>query len=174
MKVNEKSELNPINVNGMTKMMSEELILKYNKLYNIPYSIIRFTNFYGENFSKRGISKMIKIALKNKKITVFGGEQEIDLIHFNDAANGLLNVLDVKKMGIYNMGSGESKTILELIHEIEKFSKNKIKFIKKESRTFEVKNFKIDISKAKKDLGFKPSKKFQDVLSQISNKSMLK
>ncbi|WP_182129629.1 NAD(P)-dependent oxidoreductase [Nitrosopumilus sp. b3] len=173
-KVNEKSKLNPINVNGITKMMSEDLILNYNKLYKIPYCIIRFTNFYGENFSKRGISKMIKIALQNKKITVFGGKQEIDLIHFNDAAKGLLNVIDSKKAGIYNIGSGESKTILELIHEIEKFSKKKIKFNRKKNRTFEVRNFKMDISKAKKDLGFKPSIKFQDVLNQIPDKSMSK
>lgn len=168
-KVNEKSLLNPINVNGITKMMSENLILNYNQLYKIPYSIIRFTNFYGENFSKRGISKMIRMALENKNITVFGGEQQIDLIHFNDAAKGLLKSINTKKSGIYNIGSGKSKTILQLIKEIEKHSKIKIKFNKKQNRYFEVKNFKMDISKAKKDLGFQPSIKFQDVLKRISN-----
>ena len=166
-KFNEKSLLNPININGITKMMGENLILNYNQLHKIPYSIIRFTNFYGENFSKRGITKMIKIALDNKKITVFGGDQQIDLIHFNDAAKGLLKSLDTKKSGIYNIGSGKSRTILQLIEDIEKFSKIKIKFNKKQNRYFEVKKFRIDISKAKKDLDFQPSIKFQDVLKQI-------
>jgi len=168
-KFNEKSLLNPININGITKMMGENLILNYYQLHKIPYSIIRFTNFYGENFSKRGISKMIKIALDNKKITVFGGDQQIDLIHFNDAAKGLLKSLNTKKSGIYNIGSGKSKTILQLINDIEKFSKIKIKFNKKQNRYFEVKSFRMDISKAKKDLDFQPSIKFQDVLKQISN-----
>ena len=166
-KFNEKSLLNPININGITKMMGENLILNYNQLHKIPYSIIRFTNFYGENFSKRGITKMIKIALDNKKITVFGGDQQIDLIHFNDAAKGLLKSLDTKKSGIYNIGSGKSRTILQLIEDIEKFSKIKIKFNKKQNRYFEVKKFRMDISKAKKDLDFQPSIKFQDVLKQI-------
>ena len=169
-KFNEKSLLNPININGITKMMSENLILNYNQLHKIPYSIIRFTNFYGENFSKRGISKMIKIALDNKKITVFGGDQQIDLIHFNDAARGLLKSLNTKKSGIYNIGSGKSRTILQLIVEIEKISKIKIRFNKKQNRYFEVKNFKIDISKAKKDLDFQPAIKFQDVLNEFQIK----
>ena len=51
-KFNEKSLLNPININGITKMMGENLILNYNQLHKIPYSIIRFTNFYGENNEK--------------------------------------------------------------------------------------------------------------------------
>lgn len=168
--VNEKSNLNPINVNGITKMLSEKLILNYNKLYKIPYSIIRFTNFYGEDFSKRGISKMIKNILQSKKITVFGGNQQIDLIHFNDAAKGLLKALNTKKSDIYNIGSGKSWTILQLIREIEKSSKIKVKFNKKQNRSFEVKNFKIDISKARKDLSFKPSLEFEEVIKLMSNK----
>lgn len=170
LRVNERSKLNPINVNGTTKMMSENLILNYNILHKIPFSIIRFTNFYGENFSKRGISKMIKMALQKEPITVFGGNQQIDLIHFEDAAKGLLKALNIKTSDIYNIGSGKSKTILQLIHEIEKFAKIKIKINKKGYRNFEVKNFKIDISKAKNELKFQPSLKLQDILKQISNK----
>ena len=169
-KVNEKAELNPININGITKMMSENLIINFNKLYKIPYSILRFTNFYGENFSNRGISKMIKNAMQNKKITVFGGNQQIDLIHFDDAAKGLLGVINAKKSDIYNIGSGKSRTILQLIHDIEKISKIKIKFEKKQNRNFEVQNFKIDTSKAKKDLNFQPSLEFHNVINRMSNK----
>ena len=169
-KVNENTQLNPININGITKMMSENLIMNFHKLYNIPFSIIRFTNFYGEDFSKRGISRMIKDAMQQKRIVVFGGNQEIDLIHFDDAANALLKILKTKKSNIYNIGSGKSRTISELIKEIEKCSKIKIDFVKKSHRSFEVKNFKMDISKAKSELNFKPSLELDEVIKRMSNK----
>ena len=83
-KVNENSPLQPINLNGITKMFSENLIINFHLKYKIGFNILRFTNFYGEHNEKRGISKMIKNSLKGKKIIIFGGSQSIDLIHFDD------------------------------------------------------------------------------------------
>ena len=153
-KVNENDFLNPNNLNGITKMISENLIINYNLKYKIPFNILRFTNFYGENNEKRGISKMIKSSLIKKKITIFGGNQKIDLIHFDDAVNAIIKTIEHKKNGIYNIGFGKSIKLLSLIKILENKSKIKINFQLEKSRHVDTQKFSVNVLKAKKELGF--------------------
>jgi len=169
-KISENNKLKPINVNGLTKMISEKLILNFYQTHKISYTILRFTNFYGENYSKRGISKMIKAAIKKQPITIFGGKQQIDLIHHEDAASAIIQSIKTKKSGIYNIGNGKSYSILQLIKEIEKNCKIKIKFKQKPQREFEAKKFQIDISKAKREIKFKPTLDLKYVLKRMNHR----
>lgn len=153
-KVNESSPLQPINLNGITKMFSENLITNFHLEYKIAFNILRFTNFYGEHNEKRGISKMIKNSLMGKKITIFGGNQSIDLIHFDDAVNAIIKTIESKRNGIFNVGYGKSIRLLSLIDTLEKISKTKINFNLEKSRNIEVQKFALDVSKAKEELGF--------------------
>ncbi len=153
-KINENNVLNPNNLNGITKMISEKLITNYNSKYKIPFNILRFTNFYGENNEKRGISKMIKLSLMKKKITIFGGNQKIDLIHFDDAVNAIIKTIEHKKNGIYNIGFGKSIKLLSLIRILEDKSKMKINFQLEKSRDVDTLKFSVNVLKAKKELGF--------------------
>jgi UDP-glucose 4-epimerase len=153
-KVDETSSLMPINLNGFTKMISENLIKEFNIKYKIPYNILRFTNFYGENNHKRGISKMFKEALTGEKITIFGGEQSIDLIHYDDAVNAIVKTIDNNKNGVYNIGLGKSLKLLSILKILEKTSKMKFQYIKKKSRGVEVQKFSINTTKAKQELQF--------------------
>ncbi len=154
-KVSEKSPLLPINLNGITKMFSENLIINFNLKYLIPFNILRFTNFYGEHNEQRGISKMIKNSLIGKKITIFGGSQNIDLIHFDDAVDAIIKTIEYEKNGIFNIGFGTSICLLSVIKILEKISKTKIDFNLEKSRDIETQNFTMDVSKAKEKLGFK-------------------
>lgn len=150
----ENHSLNPHNMNGITKMISENLIINYHLRYKIPFNILRFTNFYGENNEKRGISKMIKTSLTNKKIKIFGGNQKIDFIHFDDAVSAIIKTIERKKNGIYNIGSGKSIKLLSLIKILEKESKTKINFKIEKSRKTDTQKCSINVLKAKKELGF--------------------
>ena len=163
-KANENNKLQPKNINGITKMLSENLILNFNQQYKIPYTILRFTNFYGENYSKRGISKMIKIAMQGGKISLYGGKQMIDLIHHDDAAISILKAIRMNKSGIYNIGSGKSVTIDCLLQQIEKICNKKIKIKKYPRRNFEVKKCRINNSKAKLDMKFKARLELEGIL----------
>ncbi len=153
-KVDENSLRRPSNMNGITKMFSENLIMDYHLKYKIPFNILRFTNFYGENNEKRGISKMIKDSLMNKKITIYGGNQNIDLIHFDDAVNAIVKTIEYEKNGIFNIGLGKSIKLLSLIKILENTSKTKIDFELKKSRNVDTQKFSMDVSKAKTELGF--------------------
>ena len=153
-KVNEISPLRPINLNGFTKMISENIIKEFNIKYKIPYTILRFTNFYGENNEKRGVSKMIKDSLTGNKIIIFGGNQSIDLLHFEDAVNSIVKTIESKRNGVFNIGYGKSISLMSLIDTLEKISKIKVNYNLAKSRNIEVQKFVMDVSKAKKVLGF--------------------
>ncbi len=154
-KVNENSLRYSSNMNGITKMISENLILDYHLKYKTSFNILRFTNFYGENNEKRGISKMIKDSLMNKKIIIYGGNQYIDLIHYDDAVNAIVKTIEHEKNGIFNIGLGKSVKLLSLIKILENASKSKINFKIKKSRNVDTQKFSMDVSKSKKELGFK-------------------
>jgi len=153
-KVDENHCLNPNSLNGITKMISENLIMNYHYKQKIPFNILRFTNFYGENNEKRGISKMIKTSLSDKKITIFGGNQYIDLIHFDDAVNAIIKMIEKKKDGIYNIGFGKSIKLLSLIKILENVSNIKINFKIAKSRDTDTQKISVNVLKAKKELGF--------------------
>jgi len=153
-KVKENSPLQPINLNGSTKMFSENLIRNFHLQYKIRYSILRFTNFYGEHNEKRGISKMLKDSLIGNKITIFGGNQRIDLLHFDDAVDSIVLTIESKKDGVFNIGYGKSVSLISLINTLERISKTKVNFKLVKSRNIEVQKFSIDVSKAKQELGF--------------------
>ena len=154
-KVKENSSLQPINMNGITKMFSENLIKNFHFQYKIGYNILRFTNFYGEHNEKRGISKMLKDSLTGNKITIFGGNQRIDLLHFDDAVDSIIRTIESKRNGVFNIGFGKSVSLMSLIDTLEKISKTKVNFNLAKSRNIEVQKFAMDVSKAKKELGFK-------------------
>jgi len=166
-KISENMELKPKNINGITKMLAENLILSYSKENKNQYIILRFTNFYGEVYVNKGISGMIKKSISGEKILVLGGQQKIDLIHFDDAVKSIIKAIDYKKSEIFNIGSGESISILSLIKKIEKISGKKITYKIEKYREFEGKKIHVNIEKAKKELGFNTSMSLDENLKRF-------
>ena len=164
--LSEVSTLNPKNINGITKMFSEKLIQNFNQKYDIPFMILRFSNFIGEENEKRGISVMIKNAIQKNKITMYGGEQEIDLLHYNDAVNSILKSIVLILFDVF-FGSGNSIKIIELVKKLEKKINKEIKITKKPIRDFESMYCKLDTSKARKNLKFIASENIDTILSKM-------
>lgn len=154
--VNENAKLNPINVNGFTKMLGENLIHDFNENYKIPFTILRFTNFYGFENSHRGLSLMIKKAVEGNPITIFGGNQIFDPIHIEDATQAILHSIKYNHSDVFNIGTNEPTTPKKVLIKLEKILKKKIKKKFEGYRDFEVKKFYVDTRKARIKLHFTP------------------
>jgi len=166
-KVNENTLPKPVNIYGITKMLSENLILNYNANYKIPAIILRFSYCYGENFTKRGFSSMFSKAIRGEKIQIFGGKQILDLLHFNDATDAILKSVSYKKTEIFNIGSGNTLTLISIINKLKKIMGVEINYDILPYRGFEVKTCKLNINKARKKLKFEASTKLDNVLHQM-------
>ena len=120
--------LNPYSV---SKVSGEELCKLYNSLYGLKTIIFRYFNVYGERSPTTGqYAPVIGIFLRQKNsgeplTIVDDGEQRRDFVHVQDVANANLMValanLDDECYGqVYNIGSGENISILEIAQMISK------------------------------------------------------
>jgi len=118
--------LNPYSV---SKVSGEELCKLYNSLYGLKTIIFRYFHVYGERSPTTGqYAPVIGVFLRQKNsgqpLTIVGdGEQRRDFVHVQDVANANLMValanLDDECYGqVYNIGSGENISILEIAQMI--------------------------------------------------------
>ena len=166
----ENYPLKPVNNNGITKMVSEYLIKNFHSMYSTPYVILRFPNCYGENYTKRGLSSLFKKAIRNEKIKIFGGNQILDLLHFNDAADAIIKSIFYNKTGIFNIGSGKAQRLVSIINKLKIVLNKDIDCDFLPIRSFEAGSCKLNINRAENNLKFKASIKLDDILHKmISN-----
>ena len=121
-KVTEELSLVPISIYNKTKMVSERIFLSYKD--DITIHCIRPATVCG--FSPRmrldlSVNMLTMQALKNKKITVFGGNQTRPNIHIRDMVRVYEHFLSKKDIpsGIYNAGF-ENISILDIAELIAK------------------------------------------------------
>lgn len=78
-----------------SKQAAESFIEDYNKLFGLPYTIVRYGSLYGNRADERNsIYRLIKESLITKKIEYHGSGEEIrEYIHVEDAANASVEIL---------------------------------------------------------------------------------
>ena len=160
MPVDEKHKVAPMSPYGLSKYCGEEYIKLYNRLYNIDYTILRYSNVFGERQDPLGEAGVISIFIdkmvKNEKATIFGdGGQTRDFVYVGDVAEANLKALDWKNE-IVNIGTGIETSVNELYSVIANAMGYNGEPIYGAPRDGEVYRISLNINKAKK-LGWKPS-----------------
>tara|TARA_B100000795_G_scaffold69057_1_gene48032 strand:+ start:948 stop:1727 length:780 start_codon:yes stop_codon:yes gene_type:complete len=120
-KINEKSKINPNNRYAKYKLKSENYI---NKHVN-NYLIIRVFNIYGKRQPKGYFISDIKEKIKNKQIISINNSYR-DFIHVDEVSRFLDFSIFKDLKGIFNLGSGKSYNLADIIKIIS--IKMKIKF----------------------------------------------
>ena len=165
-KVVENLSLEPISIYNKAKMVAERILLSYSDKINI--SIIRPATVCGMSSRMRfdvSVNMLTYQALKNKKITVFGGNQVRPNIHIDDLVDLYIFFLKNNKKlnGIFNAGF-ENLSIKQIAKNISKEIKSNIIFLK---NTNDKRSYRVDSSKLK-NVGFKPKKNVMIAISQIA------
>ena len=166
LKVTEDLPLVPISVYNKTKMVAERVFLSFKE--KIDIKCIRPATVCG--FSPRmrldvSVNMLTYQALKNGKITVFGGNQTRPNIHIKDMANVYKHFLQNKNIpsGCYNAGF-ENISILDIAKEVSKLIKTEI--VVTESN--DPRSYRQDSAKLLKT-GFKPQFTIIDAIKEIKN-----
>lgn len=162
----EKEILKPISPYGLSKLMTEEMLALYSELYGITTTSLRFFNIYGSrqdgNSPYSGAIPSFLEKLKNeKKPVIYGnGKQTRDFIYVTDAINVIFKavLLNDGKNHIYNVGTGNTISINNLLNLIMtlKDKRDKLFPIYKPKRVGDIQLSGANISRLKKELGFKP------------------
>ncbi len=174
MPLTEESSKNPISPYGKSKLLMEEKILEFSKQNNFNSIILRFFNLYGlgQSIQYAGvITKFLENIKNNSNLMIYGtGEQTRDFIHVDDAISTFdLAIKNInQKIGeIYNVGSGQSITILELAQSILQISKKNLKIIHKPELDGDIIQSLTSIEHIATDMGFTPKISLEKGLKQF-------
>lgn len=117
--VTEDLVLRPISEYNKTKMVAERVVLSYSR--EMTTQVLRPATVCG--FSPRmrldvSVNMLTMQALKNKKITVFGGKQTRPNIHIDDITDAYIFMLDnPQHKGIFNVGF-ENISLMEIAERV--------------------------------------------------------
>jgi UDP-glucose 4-epimerase len=107
-----------------SKQACESFIEDYNRLYGLPYTILRYGSLYGERADERNsIYRLIKNALLTGKIVYHGtGDEQREYIHVKDAAALSVKILESEFENQHVILTGnramEYRALLEMIREM--------------------------------------------------------
>ena len=158
--VNEdKSVCNPIGIYGALKFSGEKLVIAYNQVFDLPFTIIRPSALYGERCISRRVGQIfIENAIQNKPIIIDGdGSDKLDFTYINDLMEGIHRVIVNRnsKNEIFNITHGNGRSIKELINILMKNFPN-IKVQNRERDKLMPERGTLSIDKANKLIGYRP------------------
>lgn len=173
--ISENEMLEPISPHAIGKIAIEYYLNYYSKMYDIPYIIYRLSNPYGpRQIPEKGfgiVPTLFSHAFKNTPPTLFDhGNLVRDFIFIDDLIEAITQSFDCdNKFNLYNIGSGEGTTIINLWENIKKITKTNIKPLYQPKRPFDINSIILDMERFKSEYGWKSKTKLTDGLSQTWN-----
>lgn len=164
-KFTETTPLSPNSPYSASKTSADLLVRAFGHTFGLNYNITRCSNNYGPyQFPEKMIPLMINNAMNDKPLPVYGDGLNVrDWIHVEDHCRAIWKVLIDGKAGeIYNIGSSNEKTNLEVVKAIlDSVGKphSLINFVK--DRPGHDRRYAIDSSKINSQLGWKATTNFQ-------------
>ena len=158
----EESVIRPLTPYAIDKFASEKYALAYGKLYNIPTVATRFFNVYGPKQNPEsqysGVLSIIKDRLVSDKVfTMYGdGNQTRDFTYIDDVIEAMLILLHDHnvKWDVYNVATGKSTSLNEIIKTFEKVANKNLKIKHEAKRQGDIEKSQADVNKIREKVGF--------------------
>ncbi|WP_175990067.1 NAD-dependent epimerase/dehydratase family protein [Bacillus sp. Marseille-Q1617] len=164
----EESTIKPLTPYAIDKYGSEQYVIAYNRLYHLPTTVLRFFNVFGNRQNPSSpYSGVVSILtdkfkkLKNNEedsFILYGeGDQTRDFIHVKDVVKALILVMEREAAvgEIFNLGTGISTSLKQLIEIYERATGLSLPIIEKEERSGDIKYSYTSIEKIKA-IGYTP------------------
>jgi len=183
----EEMKTDCLNPYSITKVAAEDFCKMYYHLYDVPTTIFRYFNVYGERQPTRGqyapvVGLFQKQFAKGEAMTVVGdGLQTRDYVHVSDVVEANIKAISHESSGgrcipksllrdqisaeIFNIGTGTQHSVLDLVHMIAGKDAN---YKHLPPRSGEARNTCADITKAQDILDWKPKIKLEDWIKENS------
>jgi UDP-glucose 4-epimerase len=157
--IDEKHITNPLNPYTQSKLICEELCKAYQRDFGVPVTIFRPFNIYGPNQHPAFFIPTIISQINNKVIQLNDSKPKRDFIYIDDVIQAIyLSIInEAQSFSIFNLGTGISTSVKEIVDLIINYSGSNAKVIFSDvTRQGEVFNTIADISKIKEELGWSP------------------
>jgi len=116
--VDEEHPLNPIGIYGALKLAGERMVIAYQQVFDLPYTILRPSALYGPRCVSRRVGQVfIESAMNGSSLRVDGdGNERLDFTYIDDLVAGVKLIIqnpDARNQ-VFNMTYGDSRSINDL------------------------------------------------------------
>lgn len=167
--LNENADIKPVNLYGASKAAAENIAMAFYNEFDLPVVIARPFNHTGKGQSEHFIiPKLIQAyKKKQKKLTIGNTDISRDYLDVRDVVNAYIKIMQNFHPGeVYNISSGESISLSDIISIIENLSDHKLNIVpdKELFRKNEIVNIRGDSSKIIKETGWEPKYDINETL----------
>ena len=159
--LSEEAPVKPETYNGVIHATLENILKVTAKNNGFRYSILRCSSIYGKRQSEIGegglIQRYINTLKRGSVPVIIGDENELrDYIFISDVVNASLKVLEIGDNNIYNIASGDAKSIGKVVDTLVKKINPKVKYMVEPGKTQEIFYSNVSVEKAIKELEWRP------------------
>ena len=165
----EGTPLDPTSPYSASKAAADFLVLAYHRTHGLPAVITRCSNNYGPyQFPEKLIPVLITNAMEDRPLPIYGDGLNVrEWIFADEHSRAVLLALERGTPGeVYNIGSGNEKTNLEVVREILRLMgkpESLIQFVK--DRPGHDRRYSIDCSKIRREWNWSSEVDFASGLS---------
>jgi nucleoside-diphosphate-sugar epimerase len=157
--VSEDRRCEPMGIYGALKYGGEKLVIAYNQVFGMPYTIVRPSALYGERCVSRRVGQaFIENALRGRKLTVNGdGSDALDFTYIEDLVQGLILCIakDQARNEIFNLTYGGARSLNQMVSIMrDNFPGIEVDYHPRDSLMPE--RGTLSVEKAKRLLGYEP------------------
>jgi UDP-glucose 4-epimerase len=149
-----------------SKISAEALIYSYQRCYDLPFLVFRFSNVYGRydcdlERMERVIPLFIRRIADGKPMVLYGREKVLDFTFVDDCADGVIRGIDALAAGkvrnqTINVAYGQGSTLVDVLNIVSLALGKRPDVRYEPARPGEVTRYVADISKARELLGYDP------------------
>jgi UDP-glucose 4-epimerase len=173
--ISEDHPTNPISSYGITKLMIEKHIGRYQIKFGIDYLIARISNVYGAtkviNVSQGVIENLVWNSINRNFIEIWGDGSIIrDYVYISDVINALYKLANYHgDRRIFNIGTGIGTSVNNIISVMTNLGILHSPLSYKSGRNYDVSSNILDISLAKEELGWEPEASIIHGIQKVYN-----
>jgi dTDP-glucose 4,6-dehydratase len=166
----EDTPIDPSSPYSASKASADVWVLSYFKTYGVPALITRCSNNYGPyQFPEKLLPVLITNAMEDRPLPIYGDGLNVrEWIFADEHSRAVWTAIERGNPGeVYNIGSGDEKTNLEVVREVLRLlgkPESLIRFVK--DRPGHDRRYCIDCSKIQKEWGWRSGLGFSDGLRQ--------
>ena len=176
--ISEAHPTNPICAYGVHKLAIEKYLHLFHYLWKLEYGVLRISNPYGidqpVNRPQGVVASFLHKLIRGEPLEVWGdGSVVRDYVHINDVIDACLLMIDhCGPARVFNIGTGEGHSLLDLIQIIERLNGAPVTVGFRKSRPVDVPVNVLDISRARAELGWRPTTQIRAGIRQMFEQSV--
>lgn len=158
--VTEEAVCNPLGIYGALKFAGEKMVIAYNQVFGLPYTIVRPSALYGERCVSRRVGQaFIENVLRGLPVTINGdGSDKLDFTYIRDLVEGLIlcMVKPEARNQVFNLTYGSARSLNQMAAILrEHFPQIEVKHHPRDQLMPE--RGTLSVEKARLLLGYEPS-----------------